>query len=73
MIDIDTLFMSDGKIPVSFLRGAGVPEDFIVQIPALVAGIQPIQFHSCFISYNHHNEDFAQRLRARMRSENLRV
>jgi uncharacterized protein YjbI with pentapeptide repeats len=28
-IGIDTLFLSKGKIPESFLRGCGVPEDFI--------------------------------------------
>ena len=51
----------------------GVPEDFITQIPSLIDGMQPIQFHSCFISYSHQDEEFAQRLHARMRAANLRV
>lgn len=72
-IGIDTLFKSHGKIPEVFLRGAGVPEDFITQIPSLIAGIQPIQFHSCFISYSHQDEQFSQRLHSRMRVEKLRV
>jgi uncharacterized protein YjbI with pentapeptide repeats len=72
-IGIDTLIRSSGHIPEMFLRGAGVPEDVIIQIPALIAGIQPIQFHSCFISYSHQDEAFSQRLHSRMQSENLRV
>jgi hypothetical protein len=72
-IGIDTLFKSNGKIPEVFLRGAGVPEDLITQIPSLIDGIQPIQFHSCFISYSHRDEQFSQRLHSRMREEKLRV
>jgi len=72
-IGIDTLYLSQGQIPEAFLRGAGVPEEFITQVPALVASVNPIQFQSCFISYSHQDEEFARRLHAAMRSENLRV
>jgi hypothetical protein len=61
-VGIDTIYISRGIIPEKFLRGCGVPEDFIIQIPALVAAIQPIQFHSCFISYSSNDEEFARRL-----------
>jgi uncharacterized protein YjbI with pentapeptide repeats len=70
-IGIDTLFKSDGKIPEVFLRGAGVPEDFMTFIPSLVGSA--IEFYSCFISYSHQDDDFSRRLHARMRSETLRV
>jgi uncharacterized protein YjbI with pentapeptide repeats len=70
-IGIDTLFRSDGKIPEVFLRGAGVPEDFITFVPSLVG--RAIEFYSCFISFSHHDEEFSRRLHSRMRSENLRV
>lgn len=70
-IGIDTLFRSDGKIPEVFLRGAGVPEDFITFVPSLVGSA--IEFYSCFISYSHQDEEFSRRLHARMRSEGLRV
>jgi hypothetical protein len=70
-IGVDTLFKSEGKIPGEFLREAGVPDEFITFMPSLVG--QPIQFHSCFISYSHQDEEFSQRLHSRMRSENLRV
>lgn len=51
-ISINTIYLSGGRIPEVFLRGCGVPESFIIQIPALIAAAQPIQFHSCFISYS---------------------
>ena len=70
-IGIDTLFRSDGKIPEVFLRGAGVPEDFITFVPSLVG--RAIEFYSCFISYSHQDEEFSRRLHSQMRSENLRV
>ena len=70
-IGIETLFKSRGRIPEAFLRGAGVPEDFITFIPSLVEC--PIEFYSSFISYSHHDEEFARRLYSRMRDENLRV
>jgi len=70
-IGVDTLFRSDGKIPAVFLRGAGVPEDFITFVPSLVG--RAVEFYSCFISYSHQDEEFSRRLQSRMRSENLRV
>jgi hypothetical protein len=72
-ISISTIFRSEGKIPENFLRGCGVPDEFITQIPALVAAIRPIQFHSCFISYSSKDEEFARRLHERMRAAGLRV
>jgi uncharacterized protein YjbI with pentapeptide repeats len=72
-ISISTIYRSEGKIPEIFLRGCGVPEVFIAQIPALVAAIQPIQFYSCFISYSSKDEEFARRLHKRMRAAGLRV
>lgn len=70
-IGVDTLFKSDGNIPDLFLRGVGLPEDFISFVPSLVG--RAIEFYSCFISYSHQDEQFSQRLYSRMRSENLRV
>jgi len=70
-IGIDTIFKSKGKIPEVFLRGAGVPEDLIKYIPALVGA--GIEFYSCFISYSSQDDEFARRLHARMQQEKLRV
>jgi hypothetical protein len=71
-IGIDTIYRSKGKIPEVFLRGAGVPEPFIVQIKALVAAMEPIQFYSCFISYSSKDHEFAERLYADLQAKNVR-
>ncbi|HZT57247.1 MAG TPA: toll/interleukin-1 receptor domain-containing protein [Pyrinomonadaceae bacterium] len=72
-IGIDTLYKSAGKIPEEFLRGCGVPDDFIAFIPSHFGVQQAIQFYSCFISYSARDEEFARRLYSRMREEKLRV
>ena len=48
MIGIDTIYRSKGKIPEVFLRGAGVPENFIEYMRSLVGSA--IEYYSCFIS-----------------------
>ena len=45
-IGIDTIYKSKGNIPEVFLRGRGVPEDFIVYMRSLVG--RAIDFYSCF-------------------------
>jgi hypothetical protein len=72
-IGVDTLYNSAGKIPGSFLRGCGIPDDFIAFIPSHFGVQQAIQFYSCFISYSTRDEEFARRLYSRMRDEHLRV
>jgi hypothetical protein len=72
-ISVSTLFRSRGQIPEAFLRGCGVPDPVIVNLPALIGAMEPIQFSSCFISYSPKDEAFAQRLHARMVQEKLRV
>lgn len=70
-IGIDTLFRSQGKIPISFLRGAGVPENLITYIPSLTAP-GSLQFYSCFISYSTKDQDFADRLHADLQNKGVR-
>lgn len=72
-ISIDNLYLSKGNIPVSFLRGCGVPDEFIAYLPSLIGAQQAIQFYSCFISYSSRDEEFARRLYSRMRDASLRV
>jgi hypothetical protein len=71
-IGIDTIYRSQGKIPESFLRGAGVPEAFIVQMKALVGAMETIQFYSCFISYSSQDQAFAERLHADLQAKSVR-
>jgi TIR domain/Pentapeptide repeats (8 copies) len=72
-VGLNTIYKSEGKISEAFLLGCGVQESFITQIQALVGAVQPIQFHSCFISYSEKDMEFAKRLHERMRREALRV
>ena len=69
-IGIDTLYRSHGQIPEGFLRGAGVPEDFIPYIKSLVG--RPFEFYSCFISYNHTDRFFARRLHDQLQGRGIR-
>jgi uncharacterized protein YjbI with pentapeptide repeats len=70
IIGIDTIFRSKGRIPEVFLRGAGVPEEFITYMKSLVAN--PIEFYSCFISYSTRDQEFAERLHGDLQSKNVR-
>jgi len=69
-IGIDTIYESKGNIAEAFLRGAGVPEDFIVYMKSLVGN--PIEFYSCFISYSSRDDEFARRLHADRQQNNVR-
>lgn len=71
-IGISTIFRSKGNIPDVFLRGCGVPENFITHMRSLVEGAQPIQFYSCFISYSHAEKPFARRLHDALQGQGIR-
>ncbi len=68
-IDHRTLAKS-GKLPLKFLRGVGLPEFIIDNIPVLQG--DPIQFYSCFISYSSKDQEFAERLHADLQNEGVR-
>src|SRR5262249_34033361 len=53
-----------------FLRGCGVPENFITFIKSLVNN--PIEFYSCFISYSHADKSFARRLHDQLQARGIR-
>lgn len=72
-VGFDTIYRSRGKLSGSFLRGCGVPEGAILDVPALVGAEEGIQFYSCFISYSSKDEEFAKRLHGSMREARLRV
>jgi hypothetical protein len=69
-IGIDTMFRSNGRIPESFLRGAGVPEAFIKYAKSLIGSA--IEFYSCFISYSTKDQEFADRLYADLQAKGVR-
>ena len=72
-IGVDTLIKSGGKIQDDFLRGCGVPEEWIAYLPSLLGSMEPIQYYSCFISHSSKDKAFCSRLHSRMRDEKLRV
>ncbi len=69
-IGIDTIYKSQGKIPDVFLRGCGVPENFITFHKSLVN--TPFEFYSCFISYSHDDKSFARRLHDQLQARGIR-
>ena len=69
-IGIDTIYKSRGKIPEAFLRGCGVPDEFIAYIGSMVG--RPIEFYSCFISYSTKDQEFAERLHTDLQAKGVR-
>jgi uncharacterized protein YjbI with pentapeptide repeats len=69
-ISIDTIYLSEGNIPERFLRGAGVPEDFIASLKLL--DLRETEYYSCFISYSTKDFPFAEQLHRELRSHNVR-
>jgi len=59
-----------GPLPLPFLRGCGLPDQFIDYLPSLFN--QAIQFYSCFISYSTTDQDFAERLHADLQNKGVR-
>jgi uncharacterized protein YjbI with pentapeptide repeats len=71
-LGMDSLIRSRGKIPEAFLRGCGIPDAWIANLPALIGALEPIQFYSVFISYSSKNAGFAERLHADLQSKGVR-
>lgn len=70
-IGIDTIIRSKGQIPEEFLRGCGVPDEFIEFSRSLFT--QPIQYYSCFISHSSLDRDFCARLCNDLRGAHVRT
>jgi hypothetical protein len=68
-IDYRTLKRS-GRLPLSFLRGIGLPDNFIEYLPSLFN--QAIRHYSCFISYSTKDQEFAERLHADLQNKGVR-
>jgi uncharacterized protein YjbI with pentapeptide repeats len=69
-IGLETIYRSKGNIPSIFLRGAGVPDNFIDYMGSLVG--KGLEFYSCFISYSTKDSDFAERLFADLQAKGVR-
>ena len=69
-VGIDTIYRSQGKIPESFLKDAGVPYTFVEYMRSLVS--HPIQYFTCFISHSRKDQRFCDRLNTDLRNNNVR-
>ncbi|HLJ90580.1 MAG TPA: toll/interleukin-1 receptor domain-containing protein [Candidatus Angelobacter sp.] len=69
-IGLDTVYKSQGRIPLSFLRGAGTPENFIEYMRSLTGSA--FEYYSCFIAYSTWDQAFADRLYADLQSRGIR-
>jgi hypothetical protein len=71
-IGIDTIYRSKAKISDVFLRGAGVPDNFVTYMMSLAGTVTAFEYYSCFISYSSKDEDFANRLYADLQTGHIR-
>ena len=71
-LSVRTLMCWKRKIPDALLRGCGVPGALIAYLPSILGSMSPIQFYSCFISYSHKDEEFAERLRSGLQGKGVR-
>jgi hypothetical protein len=69
-LGVDSMIHSKGRIPEAFLRGVGLPDEWIANIPSLVG--EGAQFFSCFISYSSLDKPFAVRLHDALQSKGIR-
>jgi hypothetical protein len=69
-LGVDSIIHSNGRIPKTFLRGVGLPDEWIAYILSLVG--DGIQFFSCFISYSSLDKPFAVRLHDALQSKGIR-
>lgn len=69
-VSVDTLYRSRGMIPESFLRGCGVPPDFINFNKGLFSQ-RAVQFYNSLIHYSQADQDFALRLHHRLYDEGI--
>jgi uncharacterized protein YjbI with pentapeptide repeats len=69
-LSINTIYLSQGKIPEIFLRGTGVPDPLITYIRSTVG--QHVEYHTCFISYSSKDENFAKRLYSDLQNSGVR-
>lgn len=63
-------FQKSYPLPLSFLRGVGLPEAWIEYLPSLLD--QAIRHYSCFISYSTEDQIFADRIHEGLQNNGVR-
>src|SRR6266536_1385259 len=69
-IGTDTLLRSEGDIPETFLRQAGLSDTFITYVRSLAQN--PREYYTCFISYSSQDQEFAERLYTDLQRKDIR-
>jgi len=69
-LGIDSIYKSGGSIPTAFLRGCGVPEDFIQQMPSF-AYTGPLQ-NACYICHHALDRVFSEKLHNDLQAQGIR-
>lgn len=69
-IGVDTIMRSDGKIPESFLKEAGVSDNIIQNIALLTE--EGLSHQNCFISYAAKDVEFAEKLYTDLQIQGVR-
>jgi uncharacterized protein YjbI with pentapeptide repeats len=69
-IGVDTLVLSQGNVPEPFLRGCGMPEEFIAFAHTLAK--KPPEYNSCFISYSSLDQYFVEHLYRDLQNHGVR-
>jgi hypothetical protein len=67
---VDMFTLRNSTLPISFLRGCGVPDTIIDYLPSLMSG--PVQFYSCFLAYSVADSSFVDRLHADLQDKGVR-
>jgi uncharacterized protein YjbI with pentapeptide repeats len=70
IIQLHTVQLPQDGSALHFLRGAGVPDEWIQDYRTRV--MHPIQYYSCFISYSNQDEALARRLHADLQNRGVR-
>ena len=68
-LDYHTLAIS-GTLPLNFLRGCGLSDEFIDYLPLLFC--QAIEYYSCFISYSTQDQEFAEQIHTDLQNKGVR-
>ena len=70
-IGIDAIYRSQGNIPEKFLKEAGIPLDFISNLPSIFKNKK--DYYSCFLSYSSKDQIFASKLFKSLKKAGVRV
>ncbi len=69
-VGIDAIYQSRGRVPAAFLRGCGVEEDFIANVPGLAS--KSLQFYPLLIVHAEEDRNQAEQLAQALKQRGVR-